>query len=144
MPAAATRKAIAKRPTATKKAAAAVPVVTKQVAQAGKVPSAKRVAAKPSAKVGTKANAKAGAKKPAAPVKLKKVKLVRDSFSMPENEYAVLGAVKKASLKAGIEVKKSELLRIGVALIRKIDLAALKRELAALPPLKVGRPTKEK
>ena len=76
--------------------------------------------------------------------KLKKPKLVRDSFTMPEAEYAVLGEVKKACLKAGIEVKKSELLRVGVALIRQLDTAKLKEILASLPALKAGRPKKSK
>lgn len=76
--------------------------------------------------------------------KSKKAKLVRDSFTMPEMEYAALGEVKKACIKAGFEVKKSELLRIGVALIRKMELPALKSAVAALSPLKPGRPRKEK
>ncbi|MGH8807885.1 MAG: hypothetical protein ACREX0_08410 [Noviherbaspirillum sp.] len=76
--------------------------------------------------------------------KVKKPKLVRDSFTMPEAEYAVLGDVKKACLKAGIEVKKSELLRVGVALIRQLDTARLKEILTGLPTLKAGRPTKGK
>src|SRR2546427_8082454 len=53
-------------------------------------------------------------------VKIKKDKLVRDSFTMPADEYQVLGEVKKTFLKAGLAVKKSELLRVGVALIRKL------------------------
>ncbi len=76
--------------------------------------------------------------------KIKKPKLVRDSFTMPEAEYAALGEVKKACLKAGFEVKKSELLRIGVALVRKMALAVLKQEVGALAPLKPGRPPKQK
>jgi uncharacterized membrane protein YadS len=59
---------------------------------------------------------------------------------MPEHEYAVLGAVKQACLKAGFEVKKSELLRIGVALLGQLDIAALRAVLASLPQLKTGRP----
>lgn len=82
--------------------------------------------------------------KPEVKEKLRKVKLVRDSFTMPEAEYAVLGDVKKACLKAGIEVKKSELLRVGVALIRQLDTARLKEILASLPTLKAGRPKKSK
>lgn len=66
--------------------------------------------------------------------------LVRDSFTMPEQEYAVLAEVKQACLRAGIEVKKSELLRIGVALLGQLDLSTLKQVLAALPQLKTGRP----
>jgi hypothetical protein len=97
--------------------------------------------AKPAVRVKPAAEAK-----PAAEVKEKpkKVKLVRDSFTMPETEYAVLGEVKKACLNAGIEVKKSELLRIGVALIRTLDVAKLKESLDALPALKAGRPKKTK
>lgn len=75
--------------------------------------------------------------------KVKKPKLVRDSFTMPEEEYAVLGQVKKNCLKAGIEVKKSQLLRIGLALLNKADSASLKKMIAELPPLKAGRPKKE-
>ena len=78
----------------------------------------------------------------AAKDKARKEKLVRDSFTMPEQEYAVLGQVKKACLKAGFEIKKSELLRIGVALISQIDLATLQNVLAGLPQLKTGRPKK--
>lgn len=67
--------------------------------------------------------------------------LVRDSFTMPEPEYAVLLEVKQACLRAGIDVKKSELLRIAVALLGQIDVATLKRVLATLPQLKTGRPS---
>jgi hypothetical protein len=56
----------------------------------------------------------------------------------------VLGEVKRACLKAGIEIKKSELLRIGVELIRQMEVDKLKNVLATLAPLKAGRPKKEK
>jgi hypothetical protein len=79
---------------------------------------------------------------PAAGVErpLDKPNLVRDSFTMPEREYAVLAEVKQACLKAGFEIKKSELLRIGVALISQIDMATLQSVLGSLPQLKTGRP----
>jgi hypothetical protein len=70
-------------------------------------------------------------------------RLVRDSFTMPEQEYAVLGTVKQACLKAGVEVKKSELLRVGVALLGRLDVADLRAVLASLPQLKTGRPPGE-
>ncbi len=107
------------------------------------VPAKAKVAvvAKPEA-----ASAKAASPaKPAEPKdKVKKPKLVRDSFTMPEAEYQVLGDMKKACLKAGVEVKKSELLRVGVALIRQMDVVKIKEVLNTLPPLKAGRPKKEK
>jgi hypothetical protein len=74
--------------------------------------------------------------------KAKKPKLVRDSFTMPEEEYAALGEMKKACLKAGVAVKKSELLRVAVAVLRKMDLPELQQALGALTPVKAGRPRK--
>lgn len=102
-------------------------------------PAAKRVTAKPPAKAAKKAAPAPNAVEPVRE-KARKAKLVRDSFTMPEHEYAVLGQVKKACLKAGFEIKKSELLRIGVALISQMDLATLQNVLASLPQLKTGRP----
>ncbi|MEG1328424.1 MAG: hypothetical protein RSD99_26220, partial [Janthinobacterium sp.] len=123
---------------------AAKPAV-KAVAKPAAKPAAK-AAAKPVAKAAAKPAAvkKAPAPKVAAvKEKARKPKLVRDSFTMPEAEYEVLGQVKKACLKAGFEIKKSELLRIGVALISQIDLATLQNVLAGLPQLKTGRPKKD-
>jgi hypothetical protein len=123
------------------------PVAAKSTA-ASKIPAEKRKGAdaRPN---GAMHKAAANPNSKAKPVleqkeKIKKPKLVRDSFTMPEAEYQVLGDVKKACIRAGFEVKKSELLRIGAALIQKMDTAALKEALAALPPLKAGRPKKEK
>jgi hypothetical protein len=82
----------------------------------------------------TRAAQAAPAPQPARPV------LVRDSFTMPEGEYAVLASVKQACLKAGFEIKKSELLRIGVALVGRLDTATLRQVLDSLPQLKTGRP----
>lgn len=76
--------------------------------------------------------------------KVKKAKLVRDSFTMPEAEYAVLGSVKKACLAGGIEVKKSQLLRIGLLLLSRTEISTLKKLIADLAPLKAGRPKKDK
>lgn len=101
-----------------------------------KKPAAKKTAAdKPAAKKTAK---------PEADAKPRKPKLVRDSFTMPEAEYAVLVELKKACLKAGIEVKKSELLRVGVALLKRLDTEGIKPVLAGLPSLKAGRPKQGK
>jgi len=129
---------------------AAAPKAEKPAEKSSAKPAAKKAA--PAAKtndavkaIAPKAPVKAAEKPlPEPKEKFKKPKLVRDSFTMPEAEYAVLGEVKKACLKAGIEVKKSELLRVGVALIRQLDTARLKEILASLPTLKAGRPKKSK
>lgn len=75
--------------------------------------------------------------------KVKKPKLVRDSFAMPEAEYEVLRDLKKSCMKAGIDIKKSELLRVGVALLKKQAPEEIQAALADLVPLKAGRPRKE-
>lgn len=129
--------------------AKATAVAAKKGAPAAKTPAKARAAkpdAKPDAKPATKAMVAAPKSEQKIEVKdkIKKVKLVRDSFTMPETEYAVLGDVKKACLKAGVEVKKSELLRVGVALIRQLDVARIQDILAGLPSLKAGRPKKVK
>jgi hypothetical protein len=74
--------------------------------------------------------------------KARKPKLVRDSFTMPEEEYAALGEMKKACIKAGVAVKKSELLRVAVSLLRGMDMSDLQQALDALTPVKAGRPRK--
>ena len=105
--------------------------------------AAKALAKPPARKPAPKATGKSGARTPAperAPAQDARPVLVRDSFTMPEQEYAVLLEVKQACLRAGIDVKKSELLRIGVALLGQLDVATLQGVLAALPQLKTGRP----
>lgn len=145
---------------------AVVPTAAKGAARAKAAPAkAAKPAAKPAAEAPAKATrpavkaaAKAAAKSLAAPAAKRAPRkapaapppareadtarpvLVRDSFTMPEQEYAVLAEVKQACLRAGIDVKKSELLRIGVALLGQVDVAILKAVLAALPQLKTGRP----
>lgn len=70
----------------------------------------------------------------------KKTKLVRDSFTIPKAEYAVIGDLKDRALGLGVSVKKSELLRAGLKLLQQLDDATLKVALAAVPALKTGRP----
>ena len=70
-------------------------------------------------------------------------KVVRDSFTMPTKEYAKIAKVKNACLKAGFQIKKSELLRIGIALISDMGPEKLKSAQAKLDPIKTGRPKKQ-
>ncbi|MEX8518656.1 MAG: hypothetical protein AB3X44_09100 [Leptothrix sp. (in: b-proteobacteria)] len=69
-----------------------------------------------------------------------KLKLVRDSFTIPEAEYAQLDALKRRALVLAHHAKKSELLRAGIAALVALDDAALLSALQAIPPLKTGRP----
>lgn len=123
-------KAAAPKAAVTSKRKTGVKTAVKAAARAVLTPPAKKTARK----------AAAPAAAPREPVSEARPVLVRDSFTMPEQEYAVLAEVKQACLRAGIDVKKSELLRIGVALLGQLDVATLKTVLGALPQLKTGRP----
>jgi hypothetical protein len=85
-------------------------------------------------------------KKPQPAIKavkeVNRAKIVRDSFTMPQDEYKLLSELKKKCLSQGIDVKKSELLRAGLKSLAKLNLATLKKQLSALPQIKTGRPSK--
>ncbi len=89
------------------------------------------------------AKPKAGkADKPVKAEKPKKIKMVRDSFTMPENDYAKLAELKKKCLQAGVHVKKGELLRAGLLSLSKLPAAALIKAVEQVEKLKTGRPAK--
>ena len=85
---------------------------------------------------------KAGKAKAAKPAKVKKPKLVRDSYAMPEAEYARIAELKKRLAALGSEVKKSELLRGGLALLAALNDAELKAVMGRVERIKTGRPAK--
>lgn len=81
-------------------------------------------------------------KKVGKPAKVKKAKLVRDSFTMPDGEYALIAAIKKRCLNAGVSAKKSEILRAAVANLAKLGDAAVLAAVRRLDVIKTGRPAK--
>lgn len=74
--------------------------------------------------------------------KVKKVKLVRDSFTIPKPEYLVLAALKERALHLKVAVKKGELLRAGIKALEAMDDKQLLNAIGAVPSLKTGRPSK--
>lgn len=74
--------------------------------------------------------------------KPKKIKMVRDSFSMPENEYSQFAALKGKCLSTGVHVKKSELLRAGLLCLSKLSNSELVNVVGQVEILKTGRPIK--
>ena len=74
--------------------------------------------------------------------KPEKVKVVRDSFTIPKTEYAQIAALKKRAMSLGIEAKKSELIRAGLLLLSHASDTALGKALGNVPTLKTGRPGK--
>ena len=76
--------------------------------------------------------------------KEKKIKLVRDSFTMPKSEYAAIDALKARVARLGRPSKKSEMLRAGVMALSAMPDAQLLGLMAGLPAIKTGRPAKLK
>jgi hypothetical protein len=143
------KKAAATPPTAPS-AAAAVPVTSVRKPSGKPSASAQAVEAKhvkgPSVE---KTPGPEKAEKPAKhkvdkPAKLEKVRsrLVRDSFTMPESDFALVAVLKSRTLDLGRATKKSELLRAGLQALASLESKALVAALDALSPLKLGRPKK--
>lgn len=78
------------------------------------------------------------------PVKAKKTKLVRDSFTIPKDEYVVIEGLKTRAGKLGQSVKKSELLRAGVKALAAMSDVQFKAALSNVPTIKTGRPKSSK
>ena len=120
--------------TAKPAAAIKMPPPAKQTTKSpARKPAAAPLATKPKA---------AKAEKPPKADKPKKIKMVRDSYTMPENDYAQLAELKKKCLQAGVHVKKSELLRAGLLSLSRLPDAALIKAVEQVEKLKTGRPAK--
>jgi hypothetical protein len=121
----------------------------KTAASKGKTPL-KKIPAKKSAvptkqvdKAGGKPGAKAASQQAAKkPKKEHKKKVVRDSFTMPQNEYSKIAEIKAICLKSKMHVKKSEVLRAGLKMLAGLNAAQLKQKLGSLEKIKTGRPHK--
>ena len=77
----------------------------------------------------------------AKPAKAQKPKLVRDSFTIPKEEYQVLDALKRRALGLEQQVRKSELLRAGIQALNAMNDRAFLKAIGAVPTLKTGRPS---
>ena len=109
----------------------------KTATQARRTP-AKGVASAPKPAPASVQPAKASKKKD----KPEKVKVVRDSFTIPKTEYAQIAEMKQRAMALGLEVKKSELIRAGLALLQSTSDVAFRKALGNVPTLKTGRPGK--
>ncbi|MFD2271763.1 hypothetical protein ACFS07_12895 [Undibacterium arcticum] len=141
-------------PAATPKTTRAAPVTHSKKSVAAKAPvaakpqkPAKATAIAPSPTLKRDAIDAASAKSiaPGVEIPAKKAKVIRDSFTMPEVDYRKLAELKSRCLAAGVSVKKSELLRIGLHLLAALPIARLTAAATALESVKkTGRHAVEK
>jgi hypothetical protein len=142
---AAAAKVVAQKPKAAKIAVAEKPAkeaASEKTAPPPKAPAKaiKEAAPKAKSKVVEAPKAiKAAKVKKQAP---KKPKLVRDSFTLPEGDYALFATLKQRALAAGIEVKKSELLRASLTLLANLEESVFAKTIGLVERIKTGRPKK--
>jgi len=100
--------------------------------------------APPKLKVSSKKPAIASTKKATKEIVKPKLKLkvIRDSFTMPHGDYSKIGILKQTLMKSGLQVKKSELLRAGILELEKLSIAQLKKAVSQVEQIKTGRPKK--
>ncbi len=118
---------VAARPISKSPRVAAPDLTVKKLKSKLKVPeAAKKLTAEPDPKVLRKV----------------KLKVVRDSFTMPQGEYLKIAEFKELCLKAGVQVKKSEVLRAGLIALCAMNEKQLIAALSGLDRIKTGRPSK--
>jgi len=126
-----------------------MPAVKKAAAKSAA--ARKKTPARPAAKAAAPAPKAVPAPKPAPAPKAdkapkaekpKKPKLVRDSFTIPKNEFTALEDLKLRAAKLGRPAKKSEVLRAGVMALAAMGDAAFLSSVSAVPAVKTGRPAK--
>jgi hypothetical protein len=76
------------------------------------------------------------------PLSPERAKVVRDGFTMPASDYALIAQLQTTALQAGLSVTKSEVLRAGLQVLSQLPDAALTQALRGLEKVKTGRAAK--
>lgn len=95
-------------------------------------------------RAGTEQSARLEGGRKATTRKGKPEKVIRDSFTMPVADYELLGVLKKRCIGLGVAIKKSELLRAGLAALERLPDESLAGMVAAVESVKTGRPPGKK
>jgi hypothetical protein len=67
-------------------------------------------------------------------------KVVRDGFSMPASDYALIGEMQAALLELRVSVTKSEVVRAGLHALKQLNGDELVALFGSLEKVKTGRP----
>ena len=133
-------KSVTPRKAVTSKTAAKRPVIKK----VSPVKTTRQTTVRAKTAAPKKAAAPVQPAKPVKVTKVKKPKLIRDSFTIPKDEYVVIDALKLRAGKLSQAVKKSELLRAGIKALAAMSDIQFKAALSNVPTIKTGRPKNSK
>ncbi|CCD30319.1 hypothetical protein CAGGBEG34_800002 [Candidatus Glomeribacter gigasporarum BEG34] len=73
-------------------------------------------------------------------VKKRPLKVVRDTFSIPESDYLLLNKCKNRGIEFKCVVNKSEIVRAGLILLNKLPDEEFVKALKLVKKIKMGRP----
>lgn len=91
----------------------------------------------------TPRRAKSSATASARPSQARSVQIervIRDSFTMPSQDYEKIAQLKTRCLKIGVSVTKSEVLRAGLHALENMSEEAFRKVLQSIEKVKSGRP----
>jgi hypothetical protein len=77
----------------------------------------------------------------APPRKPEHTKVVRDGFSMPAADHALIATIQSTAMQAGFHMSKSEVFRAALRVLSELSAEELQRVYASLERVKPGRPT---
>jgi hypothetical protein len=77
----------------------------------------------------------------APPRKPENTKVVRDGFSMPAGDHALIATIQSTAMQAGFHMSKSEVFRAALRVLSTLTAEELQRVYASLERVKPGRPT---
>lgn len=91
-------------------------------------------------KVKVAAEAKPTKRKNSTKSKTEVGKVVRDSFTMPEDDYALIDKTQRRFMRLAIMLNKGEILRAGLHALEQLSNAQLKEISVKVEKVKTGRP----
>ncbi|GFE71667.1 hypothetical protein [Chroococcus sp. FPU101] len=75
---------------------------------------------------------------------VKKERVIRDSFTLPSDDYELIAALKKRCLLSAVNVTKSEVIRAGLHALHQLSDNELLSLIDSLAKVKTGRPSSSK
>lgn len=77
---------------------------------------------------------------PGVPATAPPQKVIRDSFTMPSDDYDLIAEIKRRCLKVGVSANKAEVLRAGLRALSRMPDESLRGAIDNLTKVKTGRP----
>ncbi len=71
---------------------------------------------------------------------VKPEKVIRDSFTLPSEDYELIAAIRQRCLNSALNVNKSEVIRAGLHFLNKVSDEELMQVFEGLEKIKTGRP----